>query len=217
MMKDKYKKYPSEAVKLQVFKRDKFTCVYCGITGAEAELQCDHVHPISKGGSNHMSNLRASCRKCNQAKGDKLDFKYSNMTSTKQENTYYFRYEKEWYKTESNLKDETLIVTGIDPLKYEYKTKLLKIEDKSNIYFYADFEELLIDYDTETWDNDIINGSLLDHHERNFYQMRYLTMLNPDDVFCKKVSEDKELSKFMLKQTNKDYEIRKNKNTEQSL
>lgn len=29
----------------------------------------DHVIPLSKGGSNHVSNLVWSCRKCNEAKG----------------------------------------------------------------------------------------------------------------------------------------------------
>lgn len=60
---------PSAAVRIRVMKRDRFTCVYCGTTGAESELEIDHVHPVSKGGSHHISNLVTACRKCNQAKG----------------------------------------------------------------------------------------------------------------------------------------------------
>lgn len=60
---------PSAEVRIRVLKRDRFTCVYCGKTGAESELEIDHVHPVSKGGSHHISNLVTACRKCNQAKG----------------------------------------------------------------------------------------------------------------------------------------------------
>lgn len=62
---------PSAAVRIRVMKRDRFTCTYCGITGADAELEVDHIIPVSKGGSHHMSNLTTACRKCNQKKSDK--------------------------------------------------------------------------------------------------------------------------------------------------
>jgi hypothetical protein len=100
-------------------------------------------------------------------------------TSTGQE--YYFRYENYWYKTTSKLTDEVLLVTVIDPLCREYKTKFLKIEDKFNIDFYSDFEELLIDFDTESWGNDIKNGTLSDSQRRHHFHMSYLRFLNPND------------------------------------
>jgi 5-methylcytosine-specific restriction endonuclease McrA len=53
----------------QVFKRDKYTCKYCNQKGGILEV--DHIIPISKGGSNHLSNLTTSCRKCNRQKKDK--------------------------------------------------------------------------------------------------------------------------------------------------
>ena len=62
--------YPSAAVRIRAMKRDKFTCQYCGISGSEAELEIDHIVPISKGGSNHISNLATACRKCNLEKSD---------------------------------------------------------------------------------------------------------------------------------------------------
>lgn len=42
----------------------------CPITIGEAEM--DHLTPISQGGRNDHSNLYASCRPCNKAKGNKL-------------------------------------------------------------------------------------------------------------------------------------------------
>lgn len=53
-----------------VFARDQFTCTYCGARGSA--LECDHVVPISRGGTNDLSNLATSCRPCNRAKRDKL-------------------------------------------------------------------------------------------------------------------------------------------------
>jgi hypothetical protein len=60
---------PSAAVRIRVYKRDRFTCTYCGISGQEAELEVDHIIPVALKGSHHMSNLTTSCRLCNQAKG----------------------------------------------------------------------------------------------------------------------------------------------------
>ena len=52
-----------------VFARDDFTCQYCGARGGS--LQCDHIIPFSKGGSNELDNLVTACKPCNQSKRDK--------------------------------------------------------------------------------------------------------------------------------------------------
>jgi hypothetical protein len=52
-----------------IFKRDNYTCSYCGQIGGI--LECDHITPISKGGSNDFENLTTSCRKCTRQKKDK--------------------------------------------------------------------------------------------------------------------------------------------------
>lgn len=70
--KEKRKDGPSAQVKLRVLTRDRFTCTYCGAKGADAELQVDHIHPVSKGGSHHMANLTTACRSCNSTKRDKI-------------------------------------------------------------------------------------------------------------------------------------------------
>jgi hypothetical protein len=70
---------PSDKAKIRVMKRDRFRCTYCGIPGTDAELEIDHIIPVSKGGSNHLSNLTTACRKCNQSKGNKeMTPKYNN-------------------------------------------------------------------------------------------------------------------------------------------
>lgn len=42
-------------------------CAYCG-TG-NAQLQVEHIHPRSKGGTDRISNLTLACQSCNQSKG----------------------------------------------------------------------------------------------------------------------------------------------------
>ena len=44
-------------------------CAYCGARNVPLEIE--HLVPKSRGGSNRVSNLTLSCRKCNQKKGSK--------------------------------------------------------------------------------------------------------------------------------------------------
>lgn len=79
-----------------VFKRDNFTCQYCGIKGKRTDyinhkgqfitggmidkfndpikdsLEIDHIIPKSKGGSNQISNLITACWECNHKKGNEI-------------------------------------------------------------------------------------------------------------------------------------------------
>ena len=59
-----------EKTRLRIFERDNYTCQHCG--AREVSLECDHLVPISRGGSNEDDNLVASCRSCNQSKRDNL-------------------------------------------------------------------------------------------------------------------------------------------------
>lgn len=52
-----------------VFARDDYTCRYCGVRGTQ--LECDHVMPVSRGGSNGLDNLVTACIGCNRSKRDK--------------------------------------------------------------------------------------------------------------------------------------------------
>lgn len=54
-----------------ILDRDKGKCAYCGDILKLSTMTLDHVYPESKGGLSDWANLRASCGKCNSAKGDK--------------------------------------------------------------------------------------------------------------------------------------------------
>ncbi len=54
----------------EVFKRDNYTCQYCGSKN-RSSLTIDHVVPKALGGDSSWSNCVASCKSCNNKKGDR--------------------------------------------------------------------------------------------------------------------------------------------------
>jgi HNH endonuclease len=62
----------SNKLRFEVFKRDKFTCQYCGKKAPDVVLEADHIHPKSKGGEDTLLNLVTSCFSCNRGKKDRL-------------------------------------------------------------------------------------------------------------------------------------------------
>lgn len=58
--------------RFEVFKRDSFTCQYCGSKAPDVVLHVDHINPVSKGGENEIINLITSCVSCNLGKSDRL-------------------------------------------------------------------------------------------------------------------------------------------------
>lgn len=68
----KPKRDVSSAVRFAVLQRDGFRCRYCGRKPPDIQLQCDHIIPIAKGGSNDQSNLAAACEDCNFGKSDSI-------------------------------------------------------------------------------------------------------------------------------------------------
>lgn len=61
----------TKSVRFEVFKRDSFTCQYCGKSAPDVVLEVDHIIPVSKGGDNDISNLITACFDCNRGKSNK--------------------------------------------------------------------------------------------------------------------------------------------------
>lgn len=55
--------------RVDVFRRDDWTCVYCGQQYDADELTVDHVEPRVKGGDNSPGNVVTACQACNTEKG----------------------------------------------------------------------------------------------------------------------------------------------------
>lgn len=62
----------SKRTRFEVFKRDGFTCQYCGKTPPGVILECDHVNPRANGGLDAIDNLLTACLDCNHGKSDRL-------------------------------------------------------------------------------------------------------------------------------------------------
>lgn len=60
----------SKRTRIMIFRRDDYTCTYCG--AINVPLHLDHVIPRSIGGSDDPANLTTACVACNLGKGSLL-------------------------------------------------------------------------------------------------------------------------------------------------
>lgn len=58
----------SKKLRFEIFKRDSFTCQYCGAKAPDVILEVDHINPVKHGGKNDTLNLITSCFICNRGK-----------------------------------------------------------------------------------------------------------------------------------------------------
>jgi hypothetical protein len=104
----------SKKIRFEVFKRDKFTCQYCGRSAPDVTLQADHIDPKAKGGKDDLLNLITSCTDCNQGKSDRI---LSDDTALKkrkqqldqlQERREQLEMMMEWHKSLMDLEEQTV-------------------------------------------------------------------------------------------------------------
>jgi hypothetical protein len=73
------------SVRFEVFKRDLFTCQYCGRKTPDVVLEADHIVPRAEGGTDDIENLVTACFDCNRGKGARpLDSKAPVMDVAEQ-------------------------------------------------------------------------------------------------------------------------------------
>lgn len=102
----------NKKLRFEVFKRDSFTCQYCGRSAPDVVLQCDHIEPVSKGGSDDILNLVTSCFDCNSGKrartldDDTVIAKRKAQLDNLQERREQIEMMVEWHKGLIDLKDE---------------------------------------------------------------------------------------------------------------
>ena len=71
----------SVGMRMKVFERDGYYCVYCGrhrdqLTAGEY-LQADHIEPVAEGGVTEFDNLVTACSPCNQGKSDNATVRFA--------------------------------------------------------------------------------------------------------------------------------------------
>ncbi len=69
-----YDRLPTAAVtfsRRNIFKRDRFTCQYCGDQPGSEDLTLDHVIPRARGGESRWDNCVLACVECNKRKADR--------------------------------------------------------------------------------------------------------------------------------------------------
>lgn len=61
----------SKKLRFEIFKRDAFTCQYCGAKAPDVILELDHIIPVAKSGTTDILNLITACKACNAGKSDR--------------------------------------------------------------------------------------------------------------------------------------------------
>jgi 5-methylcytosine-specific restriction endonuclease McrA len=64
--------------RINVYRRDDFTCQFCGTRCSVSKLTFDHVVPRAQGGETSWTNIVTACYACNQKKGARTP-KQANM------------------------------------------------------------------------------------------------------------------------------------------
>lgn len=112
-MAEKRKPIPKK-LRFEVFKRDSFTCQYCGRMAPDVILEVDHINPVVEGGENDILNLITSCKDCNRGKGKR---KLSNKDELKKQQEQLKEINEkrkqlemlvEWKEELSKFKDEQI-------------------------------------------------------------------------------------------------------------
>ena len=114
-----------KSIRFEVFKRDSFTCQYCGAKAPDAILEVDHIIPVKDGGSDEIMNLVTSCRDCNRGKScrelsdDTVVKKKQRQAEEVQERREMLQMMAQWHE---ELRDESEIY-------------LMEIEKLINVYY----------------------------------------------------------------------------------
>lgn len=145
-------------VRFEVFKRDSFTCQYCGRSAPNVILEVDHIVPVAEGGTNEVINLITSCRDCNRGKGAKL------LSST------------ETLDKQKKQLDELNEMREQTDMMVEWKKELLQLENKQ-----ADEIENLLEAMTDRGLTDLGRRSV-----RNLiHQFGFATVYESMEIACR--------------------------------
>lgn len=110
-------------IRFEVFKRDAFTCQYCGSKPPSVVLEVDHIHPVAAGGKDAVDNLITACFDCNRGKSDVL---LSSIPASLEERAAILAEKQEQVKAYGRL---------IKSIKRKEEAAIDGVEDVFRIYF----------------------------------------------------------------------------------
>jgi 5-methylcytosine-specific restriction endonuclease McrA len=62
----------TSSMRVDVLRRDGYRCRFCGATSKVANLEIDHIEPVSHGGKTTVDNLQVLCSDCNRGKSNRF-------------------------------------------------------------------------------------------------------------------------------------------------
>lgn len=124
MAQKKVRKAISKKLRFEIFKRDKFTCQYCGEMSPKVILEVDHINPVFNNGDNDVLNLITSCYSCNRGKGKRKLSDESEIEKQSQE-----------LKSLMDKKEQL-------EMMIEYREELKKIKETELQYCVGEIEDL---------------------------------------------------------------------------
>ena len=126
----------SKKLRFEVFKRDGFTCGYCGKTPPEVLLEIDHIIPKAEGGIDDLNNLLTACFNCNRGKSKTaLDILPSNtienlkILKEKQKQT------KLYYEVVKQIEEQKEL--DLQEIGYHFFNYFQKTKKTHNKYIFA--------------------------------------------------------------------------------
>lgn len=122
----------SKKTRFEVFKRDRFTCQYCGASAPDVVLEIDHIIPVSKGGKNDVMNLVTSCKDCNRGKTNRQ----------LSDNTVIQKQKKQLDDIQMRREQIEMMVKWREELAYESELEV----DSIDSIFYRDTDWILNDH-----------------------------------------------------------------------
>jgi hypothetical protein len=130
----------TKKLRFEVFKRDNFTCQYCGKSAPDVILEVDHINPVKNNGDNNILNLITSCKDCNRGKGAK-ELTENQVLKQQQEQLKELNEKREqlklmlkWKKELENFDNEQIDI--IDNIIYEEMNSSLTKLGRENIKKY---------------------------------------------------------------------------------
>lgn len=118
----------SKKTRFEVFKRDSFTCQYCGKSVPEVILNVDHIRPVIHGGDNDVLNLITACFDCNSGKGDR-ELSDSTVVTKQMDQLKILNERKTQIEMVSRWRDE---LTKHDDIQIETIRKLINEQIKQS-------------------------------------------------------------------------------------